>query len=98
MRLQILVLYNFVAIGIAFAGLLVERRRPKLGIALLLVAVFMLINLLVGGAILFVPFIIALYAIPIAPPALVIWWLVRRRRRRRQSRALPAEASDERAT
>ena len=82
MDLFILVLYNLAAAGLAFAGLLVERRRPRLGIALLVLSVLLVINLLVGGVILFVPFILGLYGAVLGLPALGIWWLVRRWRRR----------------
>lgn len=81
MDLLLLVLYNLVAAGVAFAGLLVERRRPRLGIALLVLSVLLVINLLVGGVILFVPLILGLYGAVLGLPALGIWWLVRRWRR-----------------
>jgi hypothetical protein len=86
MELTLLVLYNLVAVGLAFAGLVLERRRPRLGVALLLLSVLVVINLFVGGAILFVPLILALYGTVLGLPALAVWWLVRRRRARRQFR------------
>ena len=82
MDLFLLVLYNLAAAALAFAGLLVERRRPRLGIALLVLSVLLVINLLVGGVILFVPLILGLYGAVLGLPALGIWWLVRRWRRR----------------
>jgi O-antigen/teichoic acid export membrane protein len=83
MNLLILVLYNFAAVGVAVAGLILERRgRPRLGIALLFVALFMILNLAVGGAILFVPVIVALYGTVFGLPVLLIWYVVRRIRRR----------------
>lgn len=81
MDLWLLVFYNLVAVAITFAGVMLERRgRKRLGVALMAVGPLMLLNLFVGGAILFVPFIIALYGTVFGLPALAIWWLWRRRR------------------
>jgi len=86
MNLLILVLYNLGAVAVAVSGLIFERRgRPRLGIALLFVSLFLILNLAVGGAILFVPFIVALYGTVFGLPILGIWLLVRRIRRGRRS-------------
>jgi hypothetical protein len=86
MNLLILVLYNLGAVAVAVAGLILERRgRQRLGIALLLVSFLLILNLAVGGAILFVPFIVALYGTVFGLPVLAIWLLVRRIRRGRGS-------------
>lgn len=86
MNLLILVLYNLGAVAVAVVGLMLERRgRPRLGIALLFVSLLMILNLAVGGAILFVPFIVALYGAVFGLPVLAIWLLVRRIRRGRKS-------------
>jgi hypothetical protein len=78
MDLALLVLYNLGAAAVALVGLIVERRgRTKLGLALLLTAFLLLLNLLVGGVILFVPFILALYGIVLGLPILGIWLFVR---------------------
>lgn len=90
MTIAVLALYNVAAVGVAFAGLVVERRHPKVGIGLMLVAALALLNLFVGGAILFVPLIFALYGLVLGPPALAIWYIVRTFRRRRASDRAPA--------
>ena len=82
MDILLLALYNLVIVGVALAGLVVERRRPRLGIALLVLALVLLLNLIVGGALLFVPFIVALYGVVFGLPALALWQLVRWLRRR----------------
>lgn len=86
MNLLILVLYNLGAVAVAVAGLMLEHRgRKRLGITLLFVALLLILNLAVGGAILFVPFIVALYGIVFGLPILGAWLLVRRIRRGRRS-------------
>ena len=86
MNLLILVLYNLAAVAVALVGLILERRgRPRLGIALLFVALLMILNLAVGGAILFVPVIVGLYGVVFGLPILLIWFVVRRIRRRGSS-------------
>ena len=82
MDIFILALYNLVMVGVAFTGLVIERRRPRVGIALLLVALTLLLNLFVGGALLFVPFILALYGVMLGLPAFALWRLVQMVRRR----------------
>lgn len=83
MRFAVLVLYNLVIVGVAVAGVVIERRRPRLGIGLMAIALLLLITLITGGAILFVPLILALYGAVFGVPALLIWLFVRRYRRRR---------------
>jgi O-antigen/teichoic acid export membrane protein len=83
MNLLILVLYNLAAVAVALTGLILERRgRSRLGITLLFLALLMILNLAVGGAILFVPVIVALYGVVFGLPVLLIWFVVRRIRRR----------------
>ncbi|MGD9894994.1 MAG: hypothetical protein AB7R89_09525 [Dehalococcoidia bacterium] len=83
MNLLILVLYNFAAVAVALVGLILERRgRPRLGIALLFVALLLILNLAVGGVLLFVPVIVAIYGTVFGLPILLIWFVVRRIRRR----------------
>ncbi len=85
MNLLILVLYNLGAVAIAATGLLLERRgRPRLGYGLMFAAFLLLLNLLVGGALLVLPFIIALYGILLGLPLLALWLLLRRLRRGRR--------------
>ncbi len=94
MNLLILVLYNLGVVAIAATGLLLERRgRPRLGVGLMLTAFLLLLNLLVGGALLFVPFIIALYGTLLGLPLLTLWLLLRRLRhgRRRTPAAGPRQ-------
>jgi hypothetical protein len=86
MNLLILVLYNLGAVAMAVTGLMLEHRgRKRLGTALLFVSLLLILNLAVGGAILFVPFIVALYGIVFGLPILGVWLLVRRIRRGRRS-------------
>jgi hypothetical protein len=86
MNLLILVLYNLAAVAVALTGLILDRRgRPRLGIALLFAALLMILNLAVGGAILFVPVIVSLYGFVFGLPVLLIWFVVRRIRRRGSS-------------
>ena len=91
MNLLILILYNLAAVAVAVVGLILEHRgRPRLGIALLFIALLMILNLAVGGAILFVPLIIALYGTVFGLPVLLIWFVVRRLRRRGRGGLPPA--------
>lgn len=82
MDFLLLALYNLAAVGVAVAGVWLERRgRRRWGIALLLVALLMILNLFVGGALLFVPFIIALYGVLLGGPIAAVWLVIRWLRR-----------------
>jgi len=86
MDFLLLALYNVGAVAVAIAGLILERRgRPRLGIGLLFLSFFLILNLAVGGALLFVFVIVALYGALLGLPAFGIWYLVRRRRRGRDA-------------
>lgn len=89
MRFAVLVLYNLFIVAVVVVGVVIERRRPRLGIALIATALVLLVILITGGAVLFVPLIIALYGTVFGLPVLLIWLLVRRYRRRRAAAAAP---------
>lgn len=89
----LLAAYNFAVVGVALVGLYLERRHPKVGIGLMLLAAFALLNLFVGSAILFVPLIVGIYGVVLGLPALAVWYAVRRFRRRRASRRAPTSAA-----
>ena len=84
MDLALLALYNVAAAGAAVAGLHFERRgRPRLGFALLALSLILILNLLFGGALLFVPVVLSIYGAIFGLPALGLWLLIRRLRRGR---------------
>lgn len=88
-------LYSFLAVGVAIAGAVLEPRHKRVGIGLLFVSLALVLNLFAGGAVLFVPVILAIYGVIFGLPALAVWLLVRWWRRRR---AIPVEpaATEER--
>lgn len=82
--------YSLLAVAVAIAGAVLEPRHKRLGIALLFVSLALVLNLFAGGAVLFVPLILAIYGVIFGLPALAVWLLVRWWRRRRGARGEPA--------
>ncbi len=84
MVIFLLVLYNLATVAVAATGVWLERRgRRRIGAGLLFLSLLLVLNLLFGGALLFVPFILALYGLLLGGPIAVVWLIVRRLRRGR---------------
>lgn len=82
MNLVLLAFYNLAIVAVAIAGLALERRgHQRSGIALLGLALLLILNLLFGGALLFVPLVLGIYGVLLGLPALAVYLLVRRLRR-----------------